>query len=59
MNSFTAEGPSDEDEIAPTGDFAEFQRRIDQHSQRLSQHARELRRLCDDLDELDQRLRSA
>lgn len=59
MTSSTGERPSDEDEIAPTGDFAELQRRVEQHSQRLSQHARELRRLRDDLDELDQRFRSA
>ncbi|WP_125726450.1 hypothetical protein [Kibdelosporangium aridum] len=59
MNSSAAEGPWDEDEIAPTGDFAELQRRVEQHSQRLSQHARELRRLRDDLDGLEQRFRSA
>ncbi|ALG08243.1 hypothetical protein [Kibdelosporangium phytohabitans] len=59
MNSSTAEGSADENEVAPTGDFAELQRRVEQHSRRLSQHARELRRLRDDLDEFDQRFRSA
>ncbi|ALG12186.1 hypothetical protein [Kibdelosporangium phytohabitans] len=59
MNSCTAAAPADDNDFAPTGDFAELQRRVERHSQRLSQHARELRRLRDDLDELDQRIRSA
>lgn len=58
MESSTAEDASD-DEFAATGDFEDLQRRVERHSQRLSQHARELRRLRDDLDELDQRIRSA
>jgi chromosome segregation ATPase len=44
---------------APGGDFADLRERIDQHARRLDEHARELRRLRDDLDDLDQRFRSA
>jgi chromosome segregation ATPase len=45
--------------VTPGGDFADLRERIDQHARRLSEHARELRRLRDDLDDLDQRFRSA
>jgi chromosome segregation ATPase len=56
-----ADSPTDEhsETVAPGGDFADLRERIDQHARRLSEHARELRRLRDDLDDLDQRFRSA
>ncbi|SMD25948.1 hypothetical protein [Kibdelosporangium aridum] len=51
-------GDDRREEIVPTGDLAELFERIDRHSQRLREHAQELRRFHTDLDGLDQRFRS-
>jgi chromosome segregation ATPase len=54
--------PQPEDTVDPTtsaNDLADLQRRIEQHSQQLSRHGQQLRRLRSDVDELDRRLKSA